>query len=196
MPILPVSRLVAIALLSALAASGARADCIADAAARHHVNADVLRAIGWQESRLQPLALGHNADGSTDVGAFQINSAHLAELARHGIDRASLADGCVCADVAAWYYRRQVDREGNTWLAAGAYHSRTAARAAWYANRIAAILMRWRVMPAGELPFPAGSAPAPGPKRQPLPPARAPDRASLEAAAAVRDVPALAPPAR
>ena len=196
MPILPVFRLLAIALMPALAATGASADCIADAAARHHVNADVLRAIGWQESRLQPLALGHNANGSIDVGAFQINSAHLAELARHGVDRASLDDGCVSAEVAAWHYRRQIDREGNTWLAVGAYHSRTATRAAWYANRIAAILMRWRVMPPGALPFPAERTLAPGPARQPVPPAHAPDRPSPELRAAVHDAPTLAPPAR
>ena len=196
MPILPVSRLLAIVLVPALAAAGARADCIADAAARHQVNAEVLRAIGWQESRLQPLALGHNANGSIDVGAFQINSTHLADLARHGITRASLDDGCVSAEVAAWHYRRQIDREGNTWLAVGAYHSRTAARAAWYANRIATILMRWRVMPAGALPFPAERTLAPDPARQPIPPAHAPERPSPQADPALHTRPALVPPAR
>ena len=35
----------------------------------------VLRAIGWHESRLDPAAVGHNANGSIDIGAFQINSA-------------------------------------------------------------------------------------------------------------------------
>ena len=183
MPILLLSRLPAIGLLLAFATSAARADCIADAAARHHVNGDVLRAIGWQESRLQPLALGRNTNGSIDVGAFQINSTHLGELARYGIDRAALNDGCVSADVAAWHYRRQVDREGNTWLAVGAYHSRTAARAAGYANRIAAILMRWRVMPAGPLPFPAERTLSPGAPRQPLPPpasAKAPTAAAVD----------------
>lgn len=196
MPILPVSRLLAVVLMPALAASCARADCIADAAARHQVNADVLRAIGWQESRLQPLALGHNANGSVDVGAFQINSSHLAELARHGIDRASLDDGCMSAEVAAWHYRRQIDREGNTWLAVGAYHSRTAGRAAWYANRIATILMRWRVMPPAALPFPAERTLPPGPARQPIPPAHPPDRPSPQAGPAIHARPAYVTPTR
>ena len=140
----------------------AQADCIDDAAARHQVNAYVLRAIGWQESRLQPAAVGRNADGSVDIGAFQINSVHLAELARHGIAPTALTDGCASADVAAWHYRRQVDLQGDGWRAVGAYHSRTAARAAWYANQIAAILMRWNVMPSGPLPFPADRTLAPG----------------------------------
>ena len=204
MPILLIARLLATALLIAFATLAARADCIADAAARHHVSGDVLRAIGWQESRLQPLALGRNANGSIDVGAFQINSTHLGELARYGVDRAALNDGCVSAEVAAWHYRRQVDREGDTWLAVGAYHSRTPARAAGYANRIAAILMRWRVMPAGPLPFPAEHTPSPDATRQSpslASSAKAPhgpvsDRPSSEQGHAVYDALDFEPPAR
>jgi hypothetical protein len=170
------SRPVAIALSLALAttALAAHADCIDDAAARHQVNAHVLRAIGWQESRLQPAAVGHNGNGSVDVGAFQINSIHLSELARYGIDRTALTDGCVCADVAAWLYRRQIVLQGNGWQAVGAYHSRTADRAAWYANQIAAILMRWNVLPRGALPFAADRTLAPG--RPPPPPPPRPSR--------------------
>ena len=164
MPTIPDSRPRApwLAIALATAALPARADCIDDAAARHQVNADVLRAIGWQESRLQPQAVGRNGNGSIDVGAFQINSIHLPELARYGIDRTALGDGCVCAEVAAWHYRRQIDLQGDGWQAVGAYHSRTSARAAWYANQIAAILMRWSVMPPGALPFPADRTLAPG----------------------------------
>ena len=160
-----------------MAALPSHADCIADAAARQQVSADVLRAIGWQESRLRPAALGRNADGSVDMGAFQINSVHLAELSRYGIDRAALADGCVNAEVAAWQYRRQVDLLGDNWRAVGAYHSHTPARGAWYANQIAAILMGWNVTPTGALPFATEHALAPGrppptPKpASPLPPA-------------------------
>jgi hypothetical protein len=150
-----------LAFALAIAGRHARADCIDDAAARHRVNAAVLRAIGWQESRLRPEALASNADGSIDIGAFQINSVHLPELSRHGIDRAALGDGCVSAEVAAWHYRRQVDALGDTWLAVGAYHSRTSVRAAWYANQIAAILDRWNVMPRGARPFPVERTLAP-----------------------------------
>ena len=160
MPSIPL--LFALALAAALAAPRAQADCIDDAAARHQVDARVLRAIGWQESRLQPAALGRNADGSVDVGAFQINSVHFAELARLGIARAALSDGCTSAEVAAWHYRRQVERHGDGWQAVGAYHSQTRARAAWYANQIAAILMRWRVLAAGPLPFAAERSLPPG----------------------------------
>ena len=155
MPILPRLPVLATALALGILAPPLRADCIDEAAARHRVNALVLRAIGWQESRLRPQAFGRNANGSVDIGAFQINSTHLAELAPWGIDRASLTQGCVSAEVAAWHYRHQVEHLGDTWLAVGAYHSRTPARAAWYANRVATILMRWKVMPVGPLPFAA-----------------------------------------
>ena len=180
----------AAALACALASSlppAAHADCIDDAASRHQVNTVVLRAIGWQESHLQPQALGHNADGSIDVGAFQINSVHLSELGRYGIDRAALADGCTSAEVAAWHYRRQVERHGNSWRAVGAYHSATPERAAWYANRIAAILMRWNALPAGVLPFAAEDTRAPG--RSP-----APALASRERAASLSTAPSMPAP--
>ncbi|MCK9686989.1 lytic transglycosylase domain-containing protein [Comamonadaceae bacterium BS-T2-15] len=164
--IAPLRAALAAALCAAIAT--AHADCIDDAAARHGVNSLVLRAIGWQESQLQPAALGHNANGSVDVGAFQINSVHLSELGRYGIARAALFDGCVSAEVAAWHYRRQIDQHGDSWQAVGAYHSRTPARAAWYANQIASLLMRWHAMPASVLPFPADRRLAPG--RPPPPP--------------------------
>jgi hypothetical protein len=176
----------ALACALAAAITTARADCIDDAAARHQVNALVLRAIGWQESRLQPEALARNANGSVDMGAFQINSVHLSELGRYGIDRAALADGCVSADVAAWHYRRQVDRHGDNWLAVGAYHSQTSARAAWYANQVAAILMRWNAMPAGALPFPAERTLPPG-RAAPPPPSPSATASPVASATTSRD---------
>ncbi len=191
---MPIHHFLVLILLLARALA-ARADCIADAAARHGVNGDVLRAIGWQESRLQATALGRNANGTTDVGAFQINSIHLPELARLGIDRGALGDGCVSAEVAAWHYRRQVDRLGDTWSAVGAYHSGTPWRAADYANRIAAILMHWGVMPPGRPPFADADTRPRDPPRSALPPARPPAQPSASASVAY-DALAFAPPAR
>jgi lysozyme-related protein Hpa2 len=135
------------------AAVPAHADCIDAAAVHHRVNAHVLRAIGWHESRLRPSAMNVNANGSTDIGAFQINTIHLPKLRRYGIDEAALKNGCVAAYVGAWHYKKQVEQFGNTWAAVGAYHSRTPARSAWYANQIATVLMRWQVLPAGRLPY-------------------------------------------
>lgn len=144
------------------AAAAARADCIDDAAARHGVNALVLRAIGWHESRLRPEALARNTNGTWDIGAFQINTLHLARLAAVGIDIQALRDGCTSADVAAAHYAEQVRRDGNTWQAVGAYHSRTPSRSAWYANAIADQLMRWQVLPRAPLPFDPAFTRSPG----------------------------------
>jgi hypothetical protein len=166
------------ALLSALlAVTPAHADCIDDAAARHGVHPQVLRAIGWHESRLRPEAEALNRNGTRDIGAFQINSVHLPRLVRHGIDARALKDGCVSSEVAAWHYRQQVERHGNTWRAVGAYHSNTPARAAWYANAIVSVLMRWRVVPAGPLPYPASATLAPHGPAAPVAPVAA--RAAL-----------------
>ena len=139
-----------------------RSDCIAAAARHHQVNEQVLTALAWHESRFAADAVGRNTDGSVDLGAFQINSVHLDELRRHGIDERHLLDPCLSAYVAAWHYARQVKDWGNTWAAVGAYHSRTPARQRWYANQIAAVLMRWGVLPAGPLPYVPATTLAPG----------------------------------
>lgn len=181
------SRWVLASVFGAATAASARADCIDDAAARHGVNALVLRAIGWHESRLRPDALARNANGTWDIGAFQINSLHLARLAAAGIDIQALRDGCTSADVAAAHYAEQVRRDGNTWQAVGAYHSRTPSRSAWYANAIAAQLMRWGVMPRAPLPY--DPAVTRSPHRSPLTPtASAARRTAQSAAVAVFDV--------
>ncbi|NVM77654.1 lysozyme-related protein Hpa2 [Duganella sp. SG902] len=108
-------------------APAARADCFDEAAAYQHVNATVLRAIAWQESRGRADALHHNANGSLDYGLMQINSAHKAELQRWGIAPEQLMEPCVGVYVAAWHLRKMMLKYGNTWDAVGAYHSETPA---------------------------------------------------------------------
>jgi len=153
-----------LALGLGLGASAARADCIDDAAAAHGVNAWVLRAIGWQESRLQPAARHDNRNGSHDLGAFQINSVHHAALARHGISSEALRDGCTNARVAAWLYGGAVRRLGDGWAAVGAYHSPTPALASAYARGIHRVLAAWQVPPSALPPaFASGPPPATAP---------------------------------
>jgi hypothetical protein len=171
---------IATALLALAIVAPVRADCIEDAAAHHQVNATILRAIGWHESHLNPAAVGRNANGSVDIGAFQINSAHLPDLLHYGVTARLLADGCISAYVAAWHYRRQIDRLGNTWSAVGAYHSRTPARSAWYANRIAAIVMAWGAMPTAVLPYPPNATFEPGTPAAPSRPSAARARPSAD----------------
>lgn len=151
----------AVLLLLLFGGPPARADCIDEAARHHQVHAAVLRAIGWHESRLRPEALNRNRNGSVDIGAFQINSVHLPLLSRHGIAARQLHDGCTAAYVAAWHYRRQIERWGDSWDAVGAYHSDTPALRRGYANRIAAVLVGWGLLAPGSQPFRAASIAAP-----------------------------------
>jgi hypothetical protein len=59
------------------------------------------------------------------MGMAQINSIHLPELARHGIQSQHLFDPCVASYVAAWLLRKNIDRHGLTWHGVAAYHSLT-----------------------------------------------------------------------
>jgi len=120
-------------------------DCLAEAASYHQVNEWVLRAIIWQESRNHPNAVGHNTNGSIDVGYGQINSIHFRELGMYQIPPNRLFDSCVNTYVAAWLLAKAVKKHGNTWEAVGAYHSESAAEKWSYSNKVRAILRSWGV---------------------------------------------------
>ncbi|MGF6440611.1 lytic transglycosylase domain-containing protein [Paraburkholderia youngii] len=122
-----------------LTATTASADCFDDAASFHHVNPTILRAIDIVESGGKPWAVGHNTNGTVDIGAMQINSIHLAELARYGMTKEDLFDGCKSIYTGAWLLRRSIDRYGNTWQAIGTYHSSTPTLRDQYAAKVKAI---------------------------------------------------------
>jgi lysozyme-related protein Hpa2 len=135
-------------LLALAAAPAAVADCIDDAARYQHVDAHVLRAIAFHESRMQAATLARNTNGTVDIGVMGINSVHLGELATYAIGPTNLRDGCVNAYIGAFYLRKKVDKYGNTWRAVGAYHSETPALGASYATAIQRIMARWGVLAA------------------------------------------------
>ena len=89
--------------------------CIPAAAQHHRIDPRLLRAVLKVESDLRPWAFGRNANGTVDMGMAQINSIHLPELARHGIQSQHLFDPCVASYVAAWLLRKNIDRHGLTW---------------------------------------------------------------------------------
>lgn len=122
-----------------------RADCIDEAARYQRVDALILRAIAYHESRMRPASLNHNLNGSVDVGVMGINSVHFGELAGYGIMPRHLRDGCTNAYVGAYYLRRKVDKYGDNWRAVAAYHSETPELGAAYADAIRAVLARWGV---------------------------------------------------
>ena len=99
--------------------------CIPAAAQHHRIDPRLLRAVLKVESDLRPWAFGRNANGTVDMGMAQINSIHLPELARHGIQSQHLFDPCVASYVAALLLRKNIDRHGLTWHGVAAYHSLT-----------------------------------------------------------------------
>lgn len=117
--------------------------CIDRAATYHQVSAVLLRAIAWHEGGFKTHWVSKNTNGSRDIGALQINSIHLKELAQYGVHEADLLDGCVSAYVGAWHLKRQIDKYGLTWQAVGAYHSATPEHNAKYANIIIGVLASW-----------------------------------------------------
>ncbi|UKE74447.1 lytic transglycosylase domain-containing protein [Xanthomonas graminis] len=123
-----------------LATPLAQAGCFEQAAAYQQVNARVLKAIAWQESRARPQTVHRNANGSIDYGQMQINSIHLRRLSQYGVSVRELMDPCESTYVAAWHLRQMMNKYGNSWAAVGAYHSETPAERDRYARSVRQIL--------------------------------------------------------
>ena len=128
----------------------ALADCFDDAASFHHVNPVILRAIAIVESGGKTDATNRNSNGSVDYGMMQINSIHLPSLARYGIGKADLYNGCKSVYLGAWILRRSIDRYGNTWEAVGTYNSSTPVYRDRYAAKIKAMVNRLLTQSSGD----------------------------------------------
>lgn len=137
------ARLALIFVAVALIPPSAHAFCFDEAAARYGVNPYVLRGIAFVESGFRADSVSRNSDGSIDYGAMQINSVHLVELKRFGIAPAQLMVPCTNVMVAAYLYRKKIDRYGNSWLAVGAYHSETPVYRDAYWRKVKAAVDSW-----------------------------------------------------
>ena len=99
--------------------------CIVPAANFHGLNPWLLRAVLSVESALKPDAIGRNKNGTFDIGIGQINSMHLPELRKFGIEPGHLADACVGTYVSGWFLKKAITERGYTWEGVASYHSRT-----------------------------------------------------------------------
>ncbi|KWK57256.1 transglycosylase SLT domain-containing protein [Burkholderia ubonensis] len=114
----------------------ARADCLDDAAAFHHVNVSLMRGIAMVESGMKTNAVNTNTNGTTDIGLMQINSSWLPTLSREGISEQSLYDPCTNAFVGAWILSQNIRQLGPTWNAIGAYNSASPDKRLAYARKV------------------------------------------------------------
>jgi soluble lytic murein transglycosylase-like protein len=122
----------------------AHADCWEEAGREFSIAPELLYAIAEQESNLNPRAIGHNSNGSRDIGLMQVNTYHLPRLAKYGITEQSLLnDSCRALKVGAGILADFMRRYGYSWEAVGAYNAGTAIdggapeRRQQYANKIA-----------------------------------------------------------
>lgn len=108
----------------------AQAECWLTAGRTYNIDPYLLYAIAQQESGLNPYAIGHNAQGSYDIGLMQINSRHLPRLRQLGIDEQQLLnDSCLSIMVGASILADFMQRYGYSWKAVGAYNAGGAAGA-------------------------------------------------------------------
>lgn len=107
----------------------AHASCWEQAGLSFHIPPALLYAIAEQESGLNAQAIGKNRDGSHDIGLMQINSRHLPNLGKLGIDEQQLLNNsCLSVFVGASILAESINRYGYSWEAVGAYNAGTASK--------------------------------------------------------------------
>lgn len=110
-------------LLLVLGPCGQALACLDAIGQEQGVSPQLLRAIIAVESGGNPRAVHRNgpaAGNSRDLGAMQINSAHLPALRAAGIDEAQLFDYCTNVRVGSGLLRQHFVRYGLSWEAVGA----------------------------------------------------------------------------
>ena len=144
--------------ISLIATSPAHA-CWEQAAERYGVSPELLYAIARTESGLDPRAVGHNRNGSRDIGLMQINSAWLPRLSALGITERDLLNPCTSIHVGAWILAGNVQRLGYTWEAVGAYNATSPALRRAYAERVYRQVSRASAPPRPKQPSVASTQP-------------------------------------
>lgn len=138
-----------------LSISSAWADCWLQAEKMFNIESELLYAIAQQESAMKPGAIGHNRDGSTDLGLMQINSSHMKRLKKMGIsEKQLLQDPCISVIVGASILSDMMKIYGYSWEAVGAYNAGTSPKRAGirkrYAKKIWENYRKLKEMPAEE----------------------------------------------
>lgn len=113
--------------------------CIIATAQRYSVPKLALLAIWAVEGGTMGKASGMNADGTTDHGAFQINSFWFGKFEREFGITPELIEGDFCVNVmtAGWILRYEINRAGGDfWTGVARYHSPDRVRGLAYAEKV------------------------------------------------------------
>lgn len=97
--------------------------CFDVAGLEYSVPPNLLRVIAKVESNYKPYAINYNTNGSYDMGLMQINSSWLPTLAKKGITKDELFNGCRSIQVGAWILSMNIQKYGLTTEAIGRYNS-------------------------------------------------------------------------
>lgn len=118
----PLRRLAApltgLVLVASIPAHAGTDECFRHAAARRHINVDLLYAIARVESHYDPAATNAKSHA---IGMMQILPWHLKWLQKYGISREDLYEACTNINVGAFILADFVRMYGYTWRAVGAY---------------------------------------------------------------------------
>jgi soluble lytic murein transglycosylase-like protein len=127
--------------------------CWERAAAESGTTVELLQAIAWVESSMQPQAVNSShlrTTGTRDIGLVGVNTAPDV-LRRLGVSEADLFDSCTNVRAGARILKEKFVRHGMTWEAVGAYNA-SCTRLKGQACQNARTTYAWRVYHAMHRP--------------------------------------------
>ncbi|MDX9668631.1 lytic transglycosylase domain-containing protein [Pseudomonas sp. P5_152] len=119
-----IKKFLGIALVLVQGLSFASDRCFESSAKAYNIDANLIRAIAWQESNFRIDAKNVNKNGSTDLGVMQINGIHYDRLSAMGIQQSDLAsNGCLNVFVGTFILAEIFKKHGMNWNSVGIYNA-------------------------------------------------------------------------
>ncbi|WP_073970375.1 transglycosylase SLT domain-containing protein [Serratia ficaria] len=118
-------RYIAFALFMLFITMPSFADCFNKAGHDFQIDPNLLRAIAWNESKINTNAIGYNKIHGYGIGLMQIDSQHFHYLlSQFGITQWHLKhDACINIYTGAYFLSLAFNKWGRNWRAVGAYNA-------------------------------------------------------------------------